>query len=91
MSNFHKLTEKDFSEQIKELDEKIRQFSEAMQKIMDLSQTDEELRQAGETFTSLFLWFSDRHILLIYNREKGIWEMPETTNEQSYPQAKQTN
>jgi len=81
MSNFHRLTEEEFTNQLTELTEKIRQFSEATQKIMNLNQTEEELKQASETFTSLFLWLSDRGILLIYNQEKGIWEMTKEAKE----------
>jgi len=80
MSSFHKLTEEDFSEQMQELAEKIRQFNEVTQKIMSINRSEEEIKQAEETFRSLFFWLSDRGIMLIYNREKGMWEIPEQVN-----------
>jgi len=80
MNSFPKLTEEDFSEQMQELAEKIQQFNEVTQIIMNPHQTEEEKKQAEKTFRSLFFWLSDRGILLIYNREKGIWEIPEQVN-----------
>ena len=71
MNSFPKLTEEDFSEQMQELAEKIRQFNEVTQKIMSINRSEEEIKQAEETFRSLFFWLSDRGIMLIYNREKA--------------------
>ena len=65
---------------MQELAEKIRQFNEVTQKIMSINRSEEEIKQAEETFRSLFFWLSDRGIMLIYNREKGMWEIPEQVN-----------
>ncbi|TMC19731.1 MAG: hypothetical protein E6J34_14765 [Chloroflexi bacterium] len=62
---------------MQELAEKIRQFNQVTQKIMNLNQGEEEIREAEESFRSLFFWLSNRGIMLIYNREKRTWELPE--------------